>query len=156
MEPLIAPVLDFVCPSSWVSNPEWISRLHSFSTGATPAFSTNRGVHFEPFTVIQKLLCLLFLHPHSLWFTGKQSLNLYGTDKPAKIKCDLIQDYTKLGLKLLDLKGKEQALKASWPIRWRDKDEEPSYIWNCNLNVSDIFKLTNCDTFSVAPSVLAA
>ena len=30
MEPLIAPVLDFVCPSSWVSNPEWISRLHSF------------------------------------------------------------------------------------------------------------------------------
>ena len=30
MEPLIAPVLDFVCPSSWVSNPEWISCLHSF------------------------------------------------------------------------------------------------------------------------------
>ena len=30
VEPLIAPVLDFVCPSSWVSNPGWISRLHSF------------------------------------------------------------------------------------------------------------------------------
>ena len=30
VEPLIAPVLDFVCPSSWVSKPEWISRLHSF------------------------------------------------------------------------------------------------------------------------------
>ena len=30
VEPLIAPVLDFVCPSSRVSNPEWISRLHSF------------------------------------------------------------------------------------------------------------------------------
>ena len=30
VEPLIAPVLDFVYPSSWVSNPEWISRLHSF------------------------------------------------------------------------------------------------------------------------------
>ena len=30
VEPLIAPVLDFVCPSSWVSNPEWISCLHSF------------------------------------------------------------------------------------------------------------------------------
>ena len=30
MEPLIAPVLDFVCPSSWVSKPEWISRLHFF------------------------------------------------------------------------------------------------------------------------------
>ena len=29
MESLIAPVLDFMCPSSWVSNPEWISRLHS-------------------------------------------------------------------------------------------------------------------------------
>ena len=51
MEPLIAPVLDFMCPSSWVSNPEWISRLHSFllaccdPTGVTPAFSTNMGVH---------------------------------------------------------------------------------------------------------------
>ena len=30
VDPLIAPVLDFVCPSSWVSNPEWISHLHSF------------------------------------------------------------------------------------------------------------------------------
>ena len=30
VEPLIAPVLDFVCPSSWVSNPERISCLHSF------------------------------------------------------------------------------------------------------------------------------
>ena len=30
VEPLIAPVLDFVCPSLWVSNPEWISCLHSF------------------------------------------------------------------------------------------------------------------------------
>ena len=30
VEPLIAPVSDFVCSSSWVSNPEWISRLHSF------------------------------------------------------------------------------------------------------------------------------
>ena len=30
VESLIAPVLDFVCPSSRVSNPEWISRLHSF------------------------------------------------------------------------------------------------------------------------------
>ena len=53
VEPLIAPVLDFVCPSSWVSNPEWIFRLHSFllavipkvTSGETPAFSTKRGVH---------------------------------------------------------------------------------------------------------------
>ena len=50
MEPLIAPVLDFVCPSSRVSEPEWISCQHSFllacvpkvTSGATPAFSTNR------------------------------------------------------------------------------------------------------------------
>ena len=30
MEPLIAPVLDFVCPPHGFENPEWISRLHSF------------------------------------------------------------------------------------------------------------------------------
>ena len=47
-------LLDFMCPSSWISNPEWISCLHSFllcavmpkvTSSATPAFSTNRGVH---------------------------------------------------------------------------------------------------------------
>ena len=54
MEPLITPVLDFVCSSSWVSNPEWISHLHSFLLAycdpeghnwCDTAFSTNRGVH---------------------------------------------------------------------------------------------------------------
>ena len=53
MEQLIAPVFDFVCPSSQVSNPEWISHLHSYllevipkvTSGVTPAFFTNRGVH---------------------------------------------------------------------------------------------------------------
>ena len=67
MEPLIAPVLDLVCPSSWVSNPEWISRLHSFllaeipkvTFGATPAFSTNRAVH---------CVWLAGLRPHALGF----------------------------------------------------------------------------------------
>ena len=52
--PLIAPVLDFVCPSSQVSNLEWISRLHSFLLAygdpigyvwCDTLFSTNRGVH---------------------------------------------------------------------------------------------------------------
>ena len=30
VEPLIAPVLDLVCPSSWVSNPVWIYHVDSF------------------------------------------------------------------------------------------------------------------------------
>ena len=46
MEPPIAPVLDFVCPSSWVSNPECLCGvILKVVSGATPAFSTNKGVH---------------------------------------------------------------------------------------------------------------
>ena len=46
VEPLIAPVLDFVCPSSWVSNLSCLRGvILKVTTGVTPAFSTNKGVH---------------------------------------------------------------------------------------------------------------
>ena len=48
--PLIVPVLDFMWPSPWVSKPGWFSYLHTYLnlrviSGATPAFSINRGAH---------------------------------------------------------------------------------------------------------------
>ena len=51
--PLIAPILDIVWLSPWVSKPGWFSCLHTclhtvnlwVMSGATPAFSTNRSVH---------------------------------------------------------------------------------------------------------------
>ena len=53
LEPLIAPMLDFVRPSPWVSKPGLFSYLHSclhavnlrFTSGATPAFLTIRSVN---------------------------------------------------------------------------------------------------------------
>ena len=54
VEPLISSILDFVLPSAWVSKPGWFTRSHTYmlacggarvTSGATPAFSTNRGVH---------------------------------------------------------------------------------------------------------------
>ena len=54
MEPLIAPVLDFVCPlhgfqiqSGYLACTLSCLRavILKVTTGATPAFSTNRGVH---------------------------------------------------------------------------------------------------------------
>ena len=44
VEPLIAPVLDFVCPSSRVSSLEWISCLHYFLL-VYVVILTSRGVH---------------------------------------------------------------------------------------------------------------
>ena len=34
----------------------------------------------------------------------------------------LIQSHEKLGLKLVDLQTKDLALKASWPVRWIDRE----------------------------------
>ena len=54
VEPLIAPVLDFVCPSSWfqIQSGSLTCTLSCLCavilkvmSGVTPAFSTNRGVH---------------------------------------------------------------------------------------------------------------
>ena len=57
-----------------------------------------------------------------------------------------------MGLKLVDLKLKDTALKAPWPItgRWKDRDAEQlqwffehlpiqdERIWECNLKSKDI------------------
>ena len=80
----------------------------------------------------------------------------------------LIQDYEKLGLKLVDLELKNIALKAAWPVRWRErKDSELNWLfqhlpikdkrmWYCNLSDKDIQKLPHYNTLSTANSILEA
>ena len=74
-------VLDLVCPSSWVSNPEWISCLHTFllvcsdskvTSSVALAFSTNRGIHCMSVYVAWQLshfdprTCSLHTYPQEL------------------------------------------------------------------------------------------
>ena len=70
--------------------------------------------------------------------------------KPPKIRyLKLIQNYDKMGLKLIDLKEKDYALKASWITRWKKQGGIPDWIyvnlpvkseliWSCNLSQKDI------------------
>ena len=87
--------------------------------------------------------------------------------KRAKIRYEkLIQNYNKAGLKLIDLEIKNHALKAMWPIRWKNrKTEELGWsfqylpvksdkMWSCNLDVTDVKKLSHYDTLSTMTSIL--
>ena len=64
----------------------------------------------------------------------------------------LVQNYTRMGLKLVDLEIKNTVLKAAWPVRWREKENnlkwlfehlpiKDSRIWECNISEKDISKI---------------
>ena len=73
VEPLIAPVLDFVCPSSWVSNPEWISRLHSYcfvclkKTLICPSFQPSQNYSQEICQGSRRDFMFLAMPPYPTW-----------------------------------------------------------------------------------------
>ena len=81
-----------------------------------------------------------------------------------KIKYEkLVQGYDRLGLKLVDLELKDIAMKASWPCRWADRNEEElkwffeflpikdKGIWECNTASKDVTKLTD---LNIVPYVM--
>ena len=82
-------------------------------------------------------------------------INFVWNNKSPKIGYrKLVQSYERIGLMLVDLKTKEIALKAVWPVRWTDRDPselswfytdlpvKDSRIWECNMSPQDIDKLS--------------
>ena len=79
----------------------------------------------------------------------------------------IVQRYERLGLKLVDLESKDIALKASWPIRWKERNFEEirwffqnfpvrdKRIWECNIEYKDIQKLDKTP-FCVSMSIWEA
>ena len=75
--------------------------------------------------------------------------------KIPKIKYNkLVQNYDKMGLKLVDLRAKEYAIKAALVIKNAEKGEEISWlyhtlpikdkrIWECNLDPEDVNRMTH-------------
>ena len=73
-----------------------------------------------------------------------------------------------MGLKLCDLEAKNLALKAAWPIRWKDKETDEikwffenlpipdNRLWEGNLDPKDLQNLLKNNKFSVAPNILVA
>ena len=132
-------------------------------------------------TVINCLINTLFIHkflalpspPEGFFRIFRQMVTKYfWGDKPPKIAyTKLIQDYDRLGLKLVDLRIKDLALKAAWPARWTNRPQEEldwffqklpvrdGRIWECNLDPKDIdreYKLEGGETSDVAVSILRA
>ena len=131
-------------------------------------------------TIVNTLVTTLFVHklltlptpPQAFFKKFKLMMTKFlWQDKPARISyARLIQDHTKLGLKLTDMETKDTALKAAWLARWknRDKDElkwvtsgmpiKDWQIWDCNLNFADAERLvpTQDNPFSTSISILKA
>ena len=111
-------------------------------------------------TIVNTLVNTLFIHklsalpspPDSFYKIYKDRiLNFLWNGKSSKISYNkLVQNYDRLGLKLVDLKTKEIALKATWPIRWKDRDPKElkwvfhrlpildKRLWECNINPRDV------------------
>ena len=111
-------------------------------------------------TVINSLINTLFIHKFLALASPKESffeefkrkiVAFLWDNKRSKVAYHkLIQSYEKLGLKLVDLKTKELALKAAWPARWNERNSEElawfynslpikdKRIWYCNTSVRDI------------------
>ena len=130
--------------------------------------------------VINTLINTLFIHKFlALPAPPKEFFKIYKgiileflwDGKPAKIKYDrLIQNYDKLGLKLVDLYTKSIALKAAWPLRWAERQEseltwfyqalpiKDRRMWYCNINPKDVKSLSsNSDTsYSTTLDILMA
>ena len=88
--------------------------------------------------LVHKLSCLPT--PPDVFFKKYKTLIkgfLWG-DSPVKIAYDrLMQDYPKLGLKLVDLETKNVALKAAWPVKWKNRPvAEIDWTWQ-NLPIRD-------------------
>ena len=109
--------------------------------------------------VINHLVNSLFIHklmalptPRPSFFKQFRQMvtHFLWNESPPKIAyCKLVQDYSKLGLKLLDLETQDTALKASWPVRLKERNVKEIMwlysmlpikdrrIWECNLNPED-------------------
>ena len=80
----------------------------------------------------------------------------------------MVQDYSRLGLKLVDLECKNISLKASWPVRWKERDFEEiewmyhlfpvknRLIWEGNVNSKDLAGLAKANALSVSIQILYA
>ena len=85
-------------------------------------------------TLINSLLNSLFMHkllalpsPPPAFFTKYRKIIrnfLWDGSSPKVAYSKLIQDYNHLGLKLVDLEVKDAALKASWPVKMKDKKSD--------------------------------
>ena len=109
-------------------------------------------------TLVASLLVYKFmslLSPSEKFFNEykRTILQFLWEDKPPGIRYNkLIQNYDKGGLKLVDIKAKDAALKATWPTRWFNKRKlenlwiyantpvKDHQMWLCNLYEKDLEK----------------
>ena len=97
-------------------------------------------------------------------------LEFLWSKKPSKIKYNkLVQKYEDGGLKLIDLRSKDIALKAAWVPRWKAKKSQADLnwiyinlpikderIWLCNISQRDLTNLVKVGKLDMGYQVLKA
>ena len=109
--------------------------------------------------IINTLIASLFSHklmtlphpPEKFFIEFKRiTLAFLWEGKAHKIRYEkLIQNYNKGGLKLIDLEAKAYALRAKWPLYFKDRQENWLYgvlkldhrIWQFNIEVKDVARI---------------
>ena len=140
---------------------------------------SNRNISlFGKITIINTLLNSLFAHkflavpsPDESFFKEYRRMVvdfLWNKSVPRIAYKKLIQNYNKLGLKLVDLELKDLSLKASWPVKLKERefDEIPwlyqnypikdKRIWDCNLNSKDTQSIVREHPLSTSSHILRA
>ena len=116
--------------------------------------------------LVHKLLALPTPNPEFFEQYKKCVVNFIWNNKPPKIAYSrFIQDYNNLGLKLVDLKTKNNALKSTWPVRWSQTDKAWVYtnclikdarLWECNIKSEDVKRLSNNKIYRTVHSIWQA
>ena len=139
------------------------------------SWSTRNLTVIGKICVVNSLVNSLFVHklialpdPGMEFYKSykERIMNFIWDGKIPKIAYDkLIQDYDKLGLKLVDMNLKGQALKAAWVTKWTNSNDRMEWlyetlpvkdkrIWECNLKPKDIKDLVNLKNFSTVGNIL--
>ena len=177
--PKAIKILGFhIYPDSIITYEENSIRLFDKMDDILQNWSKRPSTPIGRITVVNSLINSLFVHkllalptPTQDFFQKyrKRITDFIWQNKTPKIAYSkLVQDYHSLGLKLVDLEIKERALKASWPIKWKNhKDLQWFYhflqitderIWECNLSPTHAKKLLKINEFNmnVAGYILVA
>ena len=130
-------------------------------------------------TIVNTLVNSLFTHkflalptpPEDFFKQYKQRVTrfIWGENIPPKAAYNkIIQKYERLGLQLVDLKSKDLAMKATWPVRWSERElKETSWlyteypvkderIWQCNISSKDIIQHITDNSMASSAYILYA
>ena len=168
----------YIYPEKSIMHQENFQKLLDKAKDVFEAWQYRQLTPIGKIRVVNDLVNTLFIHkllalptPSKVFFNNYRKLvmDFIWDGKKVRISYDkLVQDHANFGLKLVDLETKNIALKAAWPVRWKNREDsemqwfyhnlpiKSKELWECNLDSKDIKKMLAYNTCSMAMSILEA